>query len=241
MKRKHTFWTLLILFVFSSLILSAGSVKAEKPKKAGGLGYFMVGAATIDLSDLNAALHAAGYPKLSDRFLSMGGGGLAFINRLIIGGEGSGLSEASVTANGNRITLTGGYGMFEMGYLLFSAQKGGLYPLLGIGGGGLNLNLAEENQSVKFSEILNTPKGSVQLSSGAFLINLGLGGHYFLRSADRKGEASGFLVGFRLGYVLALTSKNWELQNGTVLDAPKTTFSGPYFQLTIGGGGQQFR
>jgi len=242
MKRIHAFWSIFVLFLFSSLILLPGYSKAEKPQKGGGLGYFMIGAATVDLSDLNAALRTAGYPKLSNRFLSMGGGGLAFINKLIIGGEGSGLNENSVTANGNKLSFQGGYGMFQMGYLLFKTKQVNVYPLLGIGGGGLELKIAQQNQSVDFGKILKNPTGCAQFSSGAFLVNLGLGGHYFLGSkGNKKSEASGFFVGFRLGYLLALTSKNWDLENGTVLNAPKTAFSGPYFQLTIGGGGQRFQ
>ncbi len=240
MKQTHTVGILVSLF-FLSVIWSPGYTKCKKPEKGPGIGYFMIGTASVDLSDLNAALRTAGYPKLSGRFLSMGGGGLSFVGNLVIGGEGSGLFNSSVTGNGNKISLSGGYGIFEMGYMLFKTKKASLYPLLGIGGGGLNLTITEQNLSASFSELLKDPTGNVQFSSAAFLMDLGLGGHCLLGVKEKKGRVGGFLVGFRLGYLVAPFSQNWKLSDVSVLNAPKTVFSGPYFMITLGGGSQKMK
>ena len=240
MKRTYVFGILVSLF-FLNAFLSTGYAKCKKSEKGPGIGYFTIGAASVDLSNLNAALRTAGYPKLRNRFFSFGGGGLSFVNNLVMGGEGSGLFNTGVTGNGNKISLNGGYGMFEIGYILLSTKKTSLYPLLGIGGGGLNLRITEENLSANFSEFLKHPTGNVQFSSGAFLIDLGFGGYRLLRAKEKKGRVGGFLVGFRMGYLVALFGQNWKLQDVSVLNAPKTSFSGPYFMVTIGGGSQKVK
>ncbi len=240
MKRTHAFVILISLFILSGF-LSTGYTKGKNSEKGPGIGYFMIGAVSLDLSNLNAALRTSGYPKLPNRFFSFGGGGLSFVNNLVIGGEGSGLSNTSVTGNGNEISLSGGYGMFEIGYRLFSTKKTALYPLLGMGGGGLNLRITNENLSANFPDLLKHPAGSVQIGSGAFLLDLGFGGYWLLRAKEKKGRIGGFLVGFRMGYLVALFGQNWKLQDVSILNAPKTRFSGPYFRVTIGGGGQKMK
>ena len=240
MKRTHTVGILAGLF-FLSAFLSTGYTKCKNSEKGPGIGYFEIGAVSVDLSNLNAVLHTSGYPKLSPRFFSYGGGGLSFVDRFVIGGEGIGFFKSSVTGNGNKLSLSGGYGVFEMGYRLFKTRKTSLYPLFGIGGGGLNLRVTEQNLSSNFSELLKHPAGNVQFSSGEFLMDLGLGGCWLLGSKEKKGRVGGFLVGFRVGYLVAPFRQNWKLQDVSVLDAPKTSFSGPYFMIAIGAGSQKMK
>lgn len=204
---------------------------------AGGRGFFMGGTNIIDIGELNTRLKNNGYHTFSDNLIGFGGGGYGILNRLIIGGEGFGMSSAAElgTAGGEtfKTTLSGGYGLFKLGYVVYRRGGFNLYPAVGFGGGGLALEITRK-ETVAFDDILKSPKRNVQLSNGCLLIDIGVGVDY-LMILDRKntGDEGGLAFGMRVGYLAAPYRSDW----GDALDGPDIGFDGFYFRLMFGGGG----
>ena len=141
---------------------------------------------------INTSLANAGYSKFSDKLFSLGGGGHAFINKLIIGGNGGAIiggEESGTNTNGNfKTSLTAGYGFFDIGYVLHS--KGGLtiYPLIGLGAGGVSLQIAESAVPT-FNDVLANPKRGARLSTGGFLVSFSMGVNYLMSFEEKSCES----------------------------------------------------
>ncbi len=108
------------------------------------MGYFMLGGSLIDLEALNSSPENKGYAKLSDNFLTIGGGGHRDINRILLGGEGHGLRGKETASGGSKNSMHGGYGFFDLGYLLYASPALRVYPLVGLGGGAITLKMVAQ-------------------------------------------------------------------------------------------------
>ena len=237
MKRKSYLPVLMAVFLW--LGVSAGLLAKDGPGFGGG--YFSVGENWNSLSNLNASLTAAGYTSVPENGLAFGGGGFGINNRFLFGGMGAGISFGSTKANGNEVKLQGGFGLFDVGYVLFSSSNLRVYPLVGIGGGGFTLKILKQGSPSPFGELLKKPAGAVQLTSGDFLLNLGIGFHTLLFKKEKKNNQGygGFLLGVRAGYLISIVHGKFGLEDAEVPNAPKSPFTGPYIYLTLGGGGSQ--
>ncbi len=220
--------------------LSTGPTYGEEVKSGSseGGGYFMVGSSVIDLKALNSKLEEKGYPSLSDNLLSLGGGGYGIIGRVMIGGEGHGLIGKGGTEKGYKTSVGGGYGFFNLGYVVYSRNNLKVYPLIGLGVGGMTFTIVEE-RSLSFDEILDDPKRGVWLSTGGFLLNLALGTEYLLKLGEVEKEEGGLILGARIGYVLAPFKDGWKMDEIGVSGGPEASVAGPYLRLMIGGGGRE--
>lgn len=237
-KKVKTIATLTMVAViglFSVSVAQGQEIRADA-KEGGGRGYFMFGSSIIDIKALNSRLENKGYSKLSDNFISFGGGGHGIINRVIIGGEGHGLIGKETTSGSYKTSLSAGYGFFNLGYLVYSKGDLHVYPLLGLGGGGMSLKIVERG-APSFDEVLDDPKRSAELSTGGFLLNVALGTDYLLKLwGDEKGEG-GLVFGLRIGYTFAPIKGDWEMDGIDISGGPKVGITGPYIRLMIGGGG----
>ena len=97
----------------------------------------------------------------------VGGYGYRAVDRLLLGGEGAG-----VFGRGAR----GGFGLFTVGYALWSRPKWQVYPFWGFGGGSFTVG--------------------DRSPGGGFLLGVGLGADVM---ATR--EPNGYTVGARAGYL----------------------------------------
>ncbi len=231
-----------VVFGMTICMLIASCVWAEDPPdREEGRGYFMIGGSLLNVDDLNASLSENGYSELSDSYLSLGGGGHGIVRgKIVVGGEGHALLGRTKTSSvGDQqydTKLSGGYGLFNIGYVLF--KKGGLnvYPLLGIGGGGVELKIAQSSVG-SFEDVLSDPNRGSELSTGGLLLDFALGAdHLFILGSDDK-EEGGILIGLRCGYTLAPFTRDWNLSGDNLSGGPDFGISGPYFRLAIGGGG----
>ena len=204
---------------------------------SGGRGFFMGGANNINIGGLNTRLKNNGYREFSETCISFGGGGYGLLNRLVIGGEGFGVLSGDrsgvVGSETFKTTLRGGYGLFKLGYVIYKRGGFNIYPAVGIGGGGITLDIGKK-ETVPFDDILKSPKRNVQLTTGCLLIDIGVGADY-LMILDRKntGDEGGLAFGVRVGYLAAPYRSDW----GDALDGPDIGFEGFYFRLMFGGGG----
>ena len=236
-KTKLTLISLLVLF----LIFSSMSFTQEKAKKSGGgRGYCMMGWSMLDIDELNALLKSKDYKEFSNNFFSIGGGGHGIVNKLIIGGQGGTFigGEETITLNGgtSKTTLIGGYGLFDIGYLVYSKKGLNVYPLLGLGGGGLTFKVAEVS-TPSFEDLLENPKRNVELNYGGFLVNVSLGVDYLIKFAEDETGAGGLIIGFQAGYMLAPFTHDWKMDENDVTGGPDIGFNGPYVKIMFGGGG----
>ncbi|MBN1153966.1 hypothetical protein JXB12_03515 [candidate division KSB1 bacterium] len=236
-----TVWLYFMLFILliSVPCFSADGEGVEK-KVNMGLGYFMIGAHQLNLDKFNEVLVYRGYPELSNNFLSLGGGGYGFINNLVIGGEGSAVLNRSENANHTKIQLEGGYGMFDIGYVLFSSKSFKLYPLFGIGYG--SFLLKAENQSVmpSFDELLDDPNRNLEVEMGSLILNFSVSADILKIMNEDKYGYGGLVFGLRVGYLYSPYTSDWMIYEKTVPDGPELNFTGPYLRLTVGGGGGSF-
>jgi len=230
------FCLIVLLLQFSSAM--AQPAKVEKSGSGGG--YFMMGVSVLDVDDLNTRLANSGYPEFSNNFISIGGGGRGFVNKFVLGGQGHTLiaGDENITLNNTayKTSLTAGYGLFNFGYLIYSKNRLNIYPLIGLGGGGLMLKITEDS-SPSFDEILANPKRSVELNFGVFLLSVSLGMEYFIKLGEDEKGIGGLIVGLEAGYMIAPFSDDWMMEKNDVIGGPDIGFQGPYIRFMFGGGG----
>lgn len=230
----------------SILLLSLGAVatvRAQSSPKGPpskdvvedeGDGYFAIGTYLIDLTPLNDRLDNAGYPTFASEMISIGGGGYGVVNRILLGGEGHGLITADQGFNGRNVTVGGGYGLFTLGYLFRPHSSVRVFPQLGFGGGGLQLEIGSQGSADQFDDILDDPTRSATIGKTSMLVSIGAGLEYEFSGPD---EESGLRLGLRAGYLLSPLNSDWQLDEMTLSGGPDATMQGPFLRLTIGGGG----
>lgn len=231
-----------LLIAAAVCILFASSSQSQGLSQSGGMGYSMFGRGTIDIGALNSHLERKGYSGMSDNFFSVGGGGHGMItNRIIIGGEGHTLLGEEVTSGNYKNSVTIGYGFFNVGYIVYSKKQLRLYPLLGLGGGGMNLKIKEKPVSLSLDDILDDPERNVELSTGGFLLSFAVGMDYLLiLGEDEKGKG-GLAFGLRAGYTLSPFKRGWEMDEIEISGAPEMGITGPFIRFMFGGGGFENR
>ena len=135
--------------------------------------------------------------------------------------------------------MYGGYGCFDIRYLVYSKKGLNVYPLLGLGGGGLSFKVAEVS-TPSFADLLENPKRNVELNYGGFLVNVSLGVDYLIKFAEDETGAGGLIIGFQAGYMLAPFTHDWKIDKNDVTGGPDIGFNGPYVKIMFGGGGMSF-
>ena len=133
-------------------------------------------------------------------------------------------------------SLTGGYGLFHIGYIIYSKKCFNIYPLLGIGGGGVTLKIAEDS-SPSFDQVLNDPKRNVELIYGGMILNLSVGVDYFIKMEETDEGFGGFLLGLQAGYLLAPFTHDWKMDEHDISGGPDVGLNGFFVRITLGGGG----
>ena len=203
--------------------------------EARGAGFFAIGTQFTDLGPLNNRLADAGYPTFASETVSLGGGGYGVVaDRLMLGGEGHGLITADGTFQGRNVSVGGGYGLFNIGYLFRPTPKLRVYPQAGVGGGGLQLEIGSTGDADEFDDILENPNRSATVGQASLLVSLGGGLEY--RFGD-PAEDGGVLLGLRAGYVISALNSDWQLDEESLGGGPDATLQGPFIRLTIGGVG----
>ncbi len=196
----------------------------------------MIGGSLLDLNGLNAALAIGRHPRLPDSFLTLGGGGHAFIGRLVLGGEGHGLVRRRGGHAGSGPVLSGACGFFDIGYVTCSRRGLLIYPLLGIGAGSIDLRLSG-SPAASFEDVLVDTGRSVRLQMSGFLMHLALAADRWLGPGGRDGR-HGIFIGVRAGYAFAPARSAWELGGTEIEGGPRVGWTGPYLRISIGAGGR---
>ncbi len=226
--------SLLPVLLAGALSFSVAGASDRLPR--GGAGYLQIGGCLLDCDGLNAALAAGGYSRFPGSFLAMGVGGHAFIGRLVLGGEGQGLTRRRGANAGSKPVLSGACGFFDIGYIAHSRPGLLIYPLFGVGAGSIDMRLMGR-PAASFEEVLVDSGKRVRLQKSGFLMHLALGADQWLGSAGHDGR-HGVFIGIRAGYAFAPVNSAWELEGAEIDGGPKAGWTGPYIRISIGAGGR---
>lgn len=205
---------------------SSNDSKGDRPF----VGFFSVGASVTDLGALDDQLEAAGYPTFGSETLTLGAGGYVPVGRFMIGAEGTGVIAPSRGFEGRDLSARGGYGLLTLGYQLTPERRLDVFPMAGIGGGALNLEIGSEPVD-DFDEVLSDPDRGTSATRLSLTVSVGVGTEYPLRSDDE-----GPRLGLRAGYLFAPLSSDWTIDERSVGGGPDATLGGPFVRLTISGG-----
>src|SRR5690606_20999150 len=153
-----------------------------EPVEPEGAGFFAIGGSWLDIDELNDALGSAGYPTFGGGGLTLGGGGYGVHRgRLLLGGEGYAVISGEEAVAGRTVTYGGGYGLFNIGYMIAPTPTTRVYPLFGIGGGGASLRIGARATEDSFGDVLDNPGRTASLNRGSLLLSFGIGAEYRLR------------------------------------------------------------
>lgn len=233
MKLKMIPLALTIVFTCTSAI---SQPVPESQKKYGGLGYFAVGYSSLNVNDLNASLVSFGYPEVSNNMVSFGGGGHGMMGRWMFGGHGHSLYGPREDYETYELGLAMGYGFVNLGYAAFSSQTIDVIPMLGIGSGGMTLDI-EWDEPTDFEELLDDPQKSTKITKDGFLLEVGVTTTFLLNTSDNPLNRGGLAIGIQAGWVLDPFENEWTINDNDVDNSPDLGMGGPYIRLLIGGGG----
>ncbi|MFB6232374.1 MAG: hypothetical protein ABEL04_14590 [Salinibacter sp.] len=237
------------LLLASVLLLGFGAlatVQAQDPDEDeseermapgnGGAGFFAIGTHVADFGPLNDRLEEVGYPTFATETVTIGGGGYGVVaDRLLLGGEGHGLLTSDQGFQGRTVSVGGGYGLFTLGYLFRPESSVRVYPQLGVGAGGIRLEIGSRGEASNFDEVLDNPNRRATLGRASLLVRLGAGLEY---QFGQPGEGL-FQLGLQAGYMLSALASDWQFDDTTLSGGPDATMQGPFIQLTIGGSGSE--
>lgn len=234
--------TVKILIVVTSILFSTNSQSQEQVRRTqevGGMGYSMFGRSTLDIEALNSRLEGKGYSSMSKTFFTVGGGcHWIFNNRVIIGGEVHTLLGEEATSGNYKNSINVSYGFFNIGYSVYRKKQFNFYPVVGLGGGTMNLKIGEKPAPLSFDDVLDNPERSVELWTGGFLLSLAVGMDYLLILGENEKGKGGLVFGLRAGCTLSPFKKSgWVLEDIDIPGAPEMGITGPFIRLMFGGGG----
>lgn len=230
------------LFIFS-VTLSAGPLRSPQDERE-GYGGPNFGVMFIDVGSINNYLKPAGYTVVDSTFSTIGGGGYGLVNgRLLLGGSGYAVLANTTESTSVKGKVSGGYGFFEVGYAVFKMDNFSLFPVLGIGGGGMSFDLVPlASNSLRFYDILLDPKRSSKLSCGSFALELALQNTFTLTVVEEKNEdkIEAFKMGgaIKLGMIYDLNN-DWSMDEFEVSSAPKIPREKYFINFTILFGGYE--
>ena len=220
-KRNVFLNVILIIAIFTIFNTSLLAQTANSTR--GGFGYLLLGYDYLSLSNLNDTFSKYELPEASPNFINFGAGGLAIFNKLVIGGEGKSFLNQSTENDYYEINCTGVYGLFKIGYLLYSSNNLNFYPVLGIGGANLKFNVKYEGDE----NIYKT--GGIVLDFSA---------HMDMRfyKNPKSPTSNFFLVGVKIGYIFAPIKSQWEFEHWIVPEKTYANINGPSISLILGAG-----
>ena len=247
--RTVFFLSLIILILSNSLFPKTNRTSKFNKSNLSStyMAYYMVGGHRMIIKNqLNSHLHQAGHPALSTTFLTMGGGGLIGGPNLMIGGEGFSYFSREKNSSSQRISVDAGYGFFNMAYQIYLKKKTRLFPIIGIGRGGIKISLADNTKPSSFDSLIENPDRGVTISKNGMIFQLALQTNFLLLEVNTLEFGSDnnsnlreyfiyrFMFGIRAGYIFAPFENKWNVDDFKIPDGPEKHIAGPYIQLQFG-------
>jgi len=236
MRSKFFEFTTLVVFI----TLSTFSFSQEA-YKSGGYGFFSPGVMIGGLSNLESNLQSDGILSngegLSSLSTTIGGGGYGLLDkRFILGGYGFGNFFSKTTSSVAIIKMSGGGLIMQIGYAAYNKNKMLVFPTVGFGIMGNNMTIDNTSANdLQFGDN-NIPAGTLtQVSEGNPMMDFAIN---FNKLLSKTGNG-GFCIGASLGYMLNLSTTDWQnvQTKQAVTGVDETGYQGFYIKVIIGGGG----
>lgn len=240
MKRMLTIGLVVILSLSLSSALIAQEEEKEKRRPKEGYGGLMLGGLYMELGEMNSSFNRNNLASLKEENFTIGGFGYGIIGeKIVIGGEGSGFWQA-VESEELKVKLRGGEILFDLGYVLFGGEDWKFFPMVGVGVGIYQLKFIPAMVTPTFDQLLSNPRQYAELNLNSFVMRVSFAVDKFIKVGKaRRGKGErGMLVGLRIGYSWMPRSTGWKMREIDVLNSPKTSFGGYFFNIVIGGGGK---
>lgn len=209
----------LVVLAFTAPRLVYGNEGAIK----GGAGGFMFGLNRFDLADLNTKLKDNAFESLDDNSAFYGGGGYGIREKVLLGGEGGSFKQ-NVRSDSLKVSVSGDYGFFDVGYVILSKGNWRLFPMFGLGGGDIDLKITERSSGKLIKDG----------NDDGMLFQVAVGTDYLLKLGGNEKGGGGLLFGIRVGYTFAL--EKWSIEDMDILGDLDVGLTGPYVHLIVGGG-----
>jgi hypothetical protein len=196
-------------------------------------GFFIGGGGVRQVDHANTVLNNAGIPGVSKYYASFGFGHTTRVKRMITTTELMGTTSNRWSSNDQTSQLDAAYGLWNVGFDVIKIPEFNLYPLVGLGGG--VLNLASQTNEESFNNFATTARAyPLNLWQGVFLLNAGLAADIIFPSRDQHA----FTLGLRGGYMFdPKTRPVWRQDNVKITGGPAPDLSGPYIKLVLGSTG----
>ena len=228
--------------LFSSFVLTLSFLfflpgMAQDGRKYEGSGSFNIGYAQINNTDFQAFL-PGDYPSIGENYFLIGGEGYGLKENFLFGMSGQALLGGKQSNGGISTKISGGMGFLHFGYTVVNQDRIKLFPMLGIGGGSMELRISEDS-GVSLGDIVSDPGREVSLSVGNVILDFALGMDYlpYWEVEENGQEGGGIKTGIRIGYMLGFNNDKWEYGGGEIGGAPNFGLSSFYVKLVIGGHG----
>lgn len=217
----------IVMLAISGMLLGSVPLSAQQAQSQGeGFGGPMVGGIYYDMDDLNSRLSDLGFGQLDNTLFIIGGRAYGLIgDRVLMGGSGFGILGQTVQTDSVTARFSGGMGFFDFGYALLKINNYSLVPLIGIGGGGVTLNLEPRQLAApSFDSVLLDPRRTASLSAAGFALKIGIVNHFAwdVTQERRDNTVSTFKAGGNIEVsVVYLPNMEWKLnKNVSVFNAP---------------------
>ena len=240
--------------------LSAGPVFAQtgfsqagaRSGQFGFAGFLSVGVERTDWGGLQDELTRTSFATLPTQRFTIGGGGYALRSHILVGGEAyASISDPVVSATDRQVRALGGGGFMTLGYALVDRPQARLYPLVGLGGVGVMLDLEDplglgigpNVNDPQFIDVMVNPGRRSRVSSGSLALLFGGGAEVLLgrRVNTARRRESGLLLGVRGGFTYRAVRSDWMLYDQRITGGPDVTGGGWFVRFTVGAGGTRWR
>lgn len=213
-----------------------GSQNYPSPQKVKSIDtsklYISGGVQFLDMTELNAAISAAGLPALPYDYPTIGFSYQLAQNRVCTEFECQWLIKLSADEAPYQSSYWGFYTAYHVGYLVVNTSHFNLFPDFGIGYGKQNAALVEYSSQTLSGFIAGSPL-NLRLESSSFLLFLGIGMD-FMFGKDTSSDAVNFALGLRTGYCYQAGSAQWSANDVDLAQSPDNRMSGFYLKLFVG-------
>lgn len=235
---KNIIFTLSILLVYLSPLNAQDIQEKQDAQMMGGLGL-SIGYGYMDVSKLHVFV-SDNISKFSSNHLVMGATAFAIRNRCIYGLNGYSITGDLIKTDSINVSLKGGVGTFDFGYIILNKKNLKFYPMIGIGGSGFGIKI-DKNKDVSASNISDNPGQEINITKGGFVGDFSLNLNLFpsLECTDKNSSCGGIMTGLKVGYVYSIPSTDWKFAGGDITGGPNFGINMFYVKLIIGGFGCQ--
>lgn len=228
---------LALTFVMSFGFAQAQDEESKGAKVSGGYGYFTPGATMLDTDGLNSYLGDYGFgDQHNGNRITLGGGGMMIVRNFILGGEGHSLMGQDFNNPTQSLNIKGGWGQFNVGYVLLGKKGMLLYPKIGIGGYNHRMVVTDAGQTASVDDVFFSGNYSgTELIKNGLLLSGSIGFDYMPGFDETAG--SGIVFGIEAGYNYAATDNNWTAYEANLAGGPALNMTGAFARIKIGFGG----